>query len=50
MGGFFLMATINADEVQDIMVLDVPNLIIHTNLPPKKDSKERSIMKIIGVL
>ena len=48
--GFFLMATINAYEGQDIMVLDVPNAFIQTNMPPNKYGKERVIMKITGVL
>ena len=30
----FLKATIDAYEVQDIVVLDVPNAFIQTNIPP----------------
>ena len=32
------------------MVLYIPNAFIQTNIPPKKDDKERAIMKIKGVL
>ena len=42
--------TINAYEGRDIMFLDVPNVFIHTNVPPKRDSEERLIMKLTGVL
>ena len=44
------MATINAYEGQDIMILDVPNTFIQTNMPPNKDDEERLITKITCVL
>ena len=37
-------------EGRDIMVLDVPNALIQTNMPQKKDGEERVIMKITGVV
>ena len=46
----FLTATIDAYEVQDIIVLGVPKTFIQTNIPPKKDGEERVITKITGVL
>ena len=30
--------------------MDVPNAFIQTNMPPKKNGKERVIMRTIGVL
>ena len=32
------------------MVLYVPNVFMHTNIPSKKDVEERVIMKITGVI
>ena len=32
------------------MVLDVPNTLIRTNIPPEKDAEERLVMRITGVL
>ena len=49
-GGFVLTETINAYEIYDIMVLDVPNAFIHTNMPPSKYGEEMIIIKITGVL
>ena len=46
----FLTETIDAYEVQYIMVLDVLNAFIQTNMPPKTDGEERVIMKITSVL
>ena len=46
----FLTSKIDAYEVQGIIVLDVPNALIQTNMPPKKDGEERVILKILGVL
>ena len=37
-------------EGQHIMVMDVTNIFVQTNIPPKKHSKERVIMKITGVI
>ena len=45
-----LTEKIDAYEVQDIMVMDVPNTFIHTKIPPKKDVKESLITKITSVL
>ena len=44
------MQKMDAYEWQDIMVLDVTNSLIQTNMPPKKDGKERVIIIITGVL
>ena len=44
------MAKVDAYEVWYIMVLDVYNTFIHTNIPLRKDCKERVIMKITSVL
>ena len=30
--------------------MDVPNALIHTRMPPKKNGEEKVIMKITGVL
>ena len=49
-GGYFLTATVDAYEGRYIMVMDVPNAFIQTNMPPNKYSEERVIVKIIGVL
>ena len=46
----FLTSKIDAYEVQGIIVLDVPNALIQTNMPPKKDGEERLIVIITGVL
>ena len=47
---FFLNSTIYAYEGQDIMVLDVPNTFIQTNIPPKKYGEKMLIIKMTGVL
>ena len=31
------METIYAHDVRDIMVMDIPNAFIQTNIPPNKD-------------
>ena len=49
-GGFFLKETIDTYEGGDIMVLDVPNAFIHSNITPMKDGEERVITKITSVL
>ena len=35
----FLTGKIDAYEVRDIMVLDVPNAFIHTKIPPNADGE-----------
>ena len=35
-GEYFLTSKIDAYEEQDIMVLDVPNALNQTNIPPEK--------------
>ena len=32
------------------MVMDFPNIYLHTNVPPKKDGEEKVIIKITGDL
>ena len=44
------MAKINTYEGRYIIVLDVTNAFIHTNMPPKENGEERVIMKTTGVL
>ena len=44
------MATINTYEGREIMVMDVPNAFIHTNMHPNKNCEERVIMKTICML
>ena len=46
----FLMARINAYEEQYIVVLDVTNTFIQTNITPNKDGEEKAIMVITGGL
>ena len=46
----FETETIDAYGGQYIMVLDVTRTFIQTNIPTKKDGKERAIKKITGVL
>ena len=46
----FLMETIDAYEEQYIMVLDVTNTFIQTNITPNKDGEEKAIMVITGGL
>ena len=41
---------IHAYERQYIMVRDVPNTFIQTNMPSNKDGEKRVIIKITGVL
>ena len=48
--GYLLTSSIDAPEGRDIMVMDVTNAFIRTNVPPKKYVEERSIIKITGVL
>ena len=45
----FITASIDAHEGRDIMVLDVPNAFIQTEIP-ESGNDERIIMKITGVL
>ena len=45
-----LTAIINAYEGQDIMVLDVTNTFIQTNMTPNKDGEEKVIMKITDAI
>ena len=44
------MATIDAYEEKDTMVMNVTRGIIQTNMPSKKCGKESVIIKITGVL
>ena len=44
------MASINAYEGLDILVMDFPNIFLHTNILAKKDGEERVIIKITGDL
>ena len=46
----FLNVKIDTYEGQDIMVMDVPNAFIQTNMPQKKYGEERVIIKITGVI
>eukprot|EP00980_Cylindrotheca_fusiformis_P005077 scaffold1076_cov81-Cylindrotheca_fusiformis.AAC.1 len=49
--GVFLTATIDAaHEGCDVMTADVPNAFIQTQMPERKEGKDRVIMKITGVL
>ena len=50
MEAILLTAKIGAYEVQDIVVLGVPNLFIQINMPPDKYDEESLIMKITGVI
>ena len=46
----FLTSIIDEYEGKDIMVMDVPNTLIQTNMPPNKYSEERVIMKTRSVI
>ncbi len=46
----FLTATIDAQEGRDVMVMDVPNAFIQTELPKMSEDEDRVIMKITGAM
>ena len=48
--GIFLTETIDAYEGRDIIVLDVPSALIHTNMVPNKYGEEGVITKIANVM
>ena len=45
-----LNGKIDVYEGRDIVVLDVTNTLIQTNMPTNKDDEETVIIKIIGFL
>ncbi len=46
----FLTTIIDAKEGPDVMMADVPNAFIQTEMPEPKEGEERVMMKITGVL